>query len=90
MEEVRNMDEDLKILKEIQKKHREELKIQRQKYLDRKKRTRSLIIKGAISQKALSYVYCDIERIDEDEYQNRMYEIVNYYLSHHDSGIKQP
>ena len=63
------MDNENSYVKSLQEKHRAQLKENRDKVIERKRRTRRLIIRGAISETLLSKTVDNVEDLNEDQFK---------------------
>ncbi len=63
--------------RELQEKHRLQLKKNRDKVMERKRRTRRLIVRGAISEAVLSKTIDNIESLSDEEFKAAMEAALN-------------
>ena len=65
--------QEIQQLQMLQQKHREQIKENRQKTLDRKNRTHRLIVRGAIAEGVVP----DADKMTDEEFQQFLYNAVH-------------
>lgn len=66
-------EQEIQQLQMLQQKHREQIKENRQKTLDRKNRTHRLIVRGVIAEGVVS----DADKMTDEEFQQFLYNAVH-------------
>ncbi len=66
-------EQEIQQLQMLQQKHREQIKENRQKTLDRKNRTHRLIVRGAIAEGVVP----DADKMTDEEFQQFLYNAVH-------------